>query len=63
LADIEGVSPRFIRMQMKLVQLSPQAIENFMTRPESLPLSLDDLLATVPMDWRKQSLGMSAMSA
>jgi ParB-like chromosome segregation protein Spo0J len=63
LAGIDGVSPRFIRMQMKLVQLSPQSIENMMTRPESLPLSLDDLLALIPMDWRKQSLGLSAMSA
>jgi site-specific DNA recombinase len=63
LAGIDGVSPRFIRMQMKLVQLSPQSIENMMTRPESLPLSLDDLLALIPMDWRKQSLGLSAKSA
>ena len=63
LAGIDGVSPRFICMQMKLVQLSPQSIENIMTRPESLPLSLDDLLATIPMNWRKQSLGLSAKSA
>lgn len=57
LARIDGVSPRFIRMQMKLVQLSPQSIENLMTRPESLPLSLDDLLVSIPMDWREQSFG------
>jgi site-specific DNA recombinase len=63
LAGIHGVSPRFIRMQMKLVQLSPQAIESLMTRPESLPLSLDDLLASVPMDWREQTLGLPAKSA
>jgi len=63
LAGNDGVSPRFICMQMKLVQLSPQSIENIMTRPESLPLSLDDLLATIPMDWRKQSLGLSEKSA
>jgi DNA invertase Pin-like site-specific DNA recombinase len=63
LAGIDGVSPRFIRMQMKLVQLSPQSIENLMTRPESLPLSLNDLLTSIPTDWRKQSLGMPAKSA
>jgi len=49
-------------MQMKLIQPSPQSIENIMPRPESLPLSLDDLLALIPMDWRKQSLGMAAKS-
>jgi hypothetical protein len=62
LAAVEGVSPRFIRMQMKLVQLSPQLIEKLMNRPESLPLSLGDLLAAIPMDWREQSLGPSAKS-
>jgi hypothetical protein len=50
-------------MQMKLVQLSPQSIECLMTRSESLPLSLDDLLAAIPMDWREQSLGLPAKSA
>jgi len=63
LAAIDGVSPRFIRMQMKLVQLSPQSIENLMTRPESLPFSLSNLLAAIPMDWREQSLGLSTKSA
>jgi DNA invertase Pin-like site-specific DNA recombinase len=62
LAGIDGVSPRFIRTQMKLVQLSPRSIEYLMTRPESLPLSLDNLLATIPMDWREQSLGLPAKS-
>jgi hypothetical protein len=63
LAATDGVSPRFIRMQMKLVQLSPQSIEKLMTRPESLPLSLLDLLAAIPLDWREQSLGLSKKSA
>lgn len=63
LAGIDGVSPRFIRMQMKLVQLSPQSIENIMTRPESLPLSLDDLLATIPMNWNQQVVCTPALSA
>lgn len=63
LAAIEGVSPRFIRLQMKLVQLSPKSIERLMTRPESLPLSLHDLLSAIPMDWREQSFGMSKKSA
>lgn len=63
LAAIDGVSPRFIHMQMKLVQLSPQSIENLMTRPESLPLSLKDLLAAIPLDWHEQSRGLSKKSA
>jgi len=50
-------------MQMKLVQLSPQSIENLMTRPESLPLSLNDLRAAIPLDWREQSFGLSKNSA
>jgi hypothetical protein len=48
---------------MKLVQLSPKSIERLMTRPESLPLSLHDLLSAIPMDWREQSFGMSKKSA
>ncbi len=32
-----------------------------MTRPESLPLWLNDLLSAIPMDWRKQSLGLPTM--
>ncbi|MGA3334146.1 MAG: hypothetical protein ABSC62_08285 [Terracidiphilus sp.] len=63
MAAIDGVSRRFIRMQMKLVQLSPQSIECLMTRPESLSLSLGDLLTAIPMDWREQSLGLRAKSA
>lgn len=63
LADIDGVSSRFIRTLMKLVQLSPRSIESLMTRPESLPLSLGDLLASIPMDWREQSFGRPAKSA
>jgi DNA invertase Pin-like site-specific DNA recombinase len=62
LAAIDGVSPRFIRMQMKLVQLRPKSIERLITRSESLPLSLNDLLAAIPMDWREQSLGLPAKS-
>jgi hypothetical protein len=50
-------------MQMKLVQLSPRSIENLMTRPESMPLSLHDLLAAIPLDWREQSLGLTTKSA
>lgn len=63
MAATDGVSSRFIRMQMKLVQLSPQSIENLMNRPESLPLSLNDLLAAIPLDWREQLLGLPTKSA
>jgi site-specific DNA recombinase len=63
MAGMHGVSPRFIHLHMKLVQLSPQSIENLMTRPESLPLSLDDLLTTIPMNWREQTFGSPAKTA
>ncbi len=33
-----------------------------MTRPESLPLSLEDLLVSIPMDWQEQSFGTPARS-
>jgi hypothetical protein len=54
LAGLHGLSPRFIRMHMKLVQLGPPAIETMMRRPHSFPLSLTDLLATIPMNWSEQ---------
>jgi len=60
LASLHGVSPRFVRMHMKLVQLGPPAIETMMRRPSSLPLSLTDLLATIPMNWSEQICGTSA---
>jgi len=41
-------------MHMKLVQLGPPAIETMMRRPHLLPLSLTDLLATLPMHWSEQ---------
>ena len=59
LAGLHGVSPRFIRMHMKLVQLGPPAIETMMRRSNSLPLSLTDLLATIPMNWTEQISGAS----
>lgn len=57
LAESHGVSPRFIRMHMKLVQLGPLVVETIMRRPHSLPLSLTDLLATIPMNWSEQVSG------
>ena len=57
LAGLHGLSPRFVRMHMKLVQLGPPAIETMMRRPHSLPLSLTDLLATIPMHWSEQISG------
>jgi hypothetical protein len=63
LAGIHGVSARFIHAQIKLVQLSPQSIESLMTKPESMPISLDDLLTAIPMNWREQNFGHPAKSA
>jgi len=63
LAGMHGISPRFIHMQMKLVQLSPQSIECMMTRPESLPVSLDDLVTAIPMNWREQTFAQPVKTA
>jgi hypothetical protein len=63
LATMHNISPRFINMHLKLVQLSPEWIEKMMTRPDVLPLSLDDLLFSIPMNWNKQSFGMTPKSA
>ncbi len=54
LAGLNRLSPRLVRMHMKLVQLGPPAIETMMRRPHSLPLSLTDLLAAIPMNWGEQ---------
>jgi len=63
LAGLHRISPRFVNEQFKLIALGPQSIERLMTRPESLPLSLDDLLASIPMNWREQPFSLSAKSA
>jgi hypothetical protein len=63
LADMHGLSERFLHAQMKLVQLSPKSIESLMNRPESLPLSLGDLLKAIPLNWREQALNLSVKSA
>ena len=57
LVGLHRLSPRFIRMHMKLVQLGPQAIETMIRRPHSLPLSLTDLLVAIPMKWGEQLSG------
>jgi len=58
LALREALSPRLIHAQLKLVQLSPRTVERFLSKPESMPLSLRDLLAaTIPARWREQDLG------
>lgn len=49
-AGVLGVSARFIRMQMNLVLLSPRSIERMIACAEALPLSLDDLLVSIPMN-------------
>ncbi|MEP6756775.1 MAG: hypothetical protein ABJA67_14820, partial [Chthonomonadales bacterium] len=63
LAEMHRVSPRFIHMHMKLVQLGPQSIESMITRRQSLPLSLNDLLTAIPMHWKEQTFAFPARSA
>jgi hypothetical protein len=48
-------------MHMKLVPLSQLSVDSYMTKPELRPISLDDLLTAVTMNWREQiSLQSSA---
>ncbi|MGA9063375.1 MAG: recombinase family protein, partial [Terracidiphilus sp.] len=63
LAGLHCISPRFVNEQFKLIPLGPQSIESLMTRPESLPLSLNDLVTSIPMNWREQTFGLPAKSA
>jgi hypothetical protein len=63
LASMHGVSPGLIHKHMRLVPLSPQRVEGFMTRPESMPISLHDLLTAVPISWREQTVGKLGRSA
>ena len=63
LANMHGVSPRYINVQMKLVQISPRLIESLVNRPETLPLSLDELVAAIPMKWTDQTIGPTRRTA
>jgi len=63
LAGMHGVTARFVRTHMKLMQLSPEWIETLMSCPDSLPLSLDDLLATIPMNWNQQVIGAPGLGS
>jgi site-specific DNA recombinase len=62
LAGLHGISPRFVNEQFKLITLSPQSIEGLMTRPEP-HRSLNDLLNSIPINWREQPFALSAKSA
>jgi len=62
LADMHNLSPRFLRAQIGLVQLSPESIEGLMNRTGSLSLSLADLLAAIPMNWREQRFNLPSDS-
>jgi len=55
LAIMHNVSPRYINKVFRLASLSPHSVEKILTQPESLPLSLDDLIDNVPMNWKLQT--------
>jgi DNA invertase Pin-like site-specific DNA recombinase len=63
LAGLHCISPRFVNEQFKLITLSPQSIEGLITRPESLRQSLNDMLNSIPINWREQPFGLYAKSA
>ncbi|MEO6964725.1 MAG: recombinase family protein, partial [Acidobacteriaceae bacterium] len=60
LARMHHVSPRYVNKIFQLAPLSPRSIENILTRPESLPLSLDDLLQNIPMNWKQQRTALAS---
>jgi site-specific DNA recombinase len=63
LAGLHRISRRFVNEHFKLIPLSPRSIQDLMTRPESLPLSLNDLLTTIPINWTEQTFRLPAKSA
>ena len=60
LASMHGLSPRFINLHLKLIPLSPEWIEKMMAKPNAMPLSLDDLLLSIPMKWCEQAVGVAS---
>lgn len=60
LASMHRLSPRFINLHLKLIPLSPEWIEKMMSRPSAMPLSLDDLLLSIPMNWSEQAFGAAS---
>jgi hypothetical protein len=60
LASIHNLSPRFINAHLKLIPLSPEWIEKMMIKPSAMPLSLDDLLLSIPLNWNQQAFGAAA---
>ena len=60
LASIHNLSPRFINAHLKLIPLSPEWIEKMIAKPSAMPLSLDDLLLSIPLNWNQQAFGAAA---
>jgi hypothetical protein len=57
---MHSLSPRFINLHLKLIPLSPEWIEKMMANPNAMPLSLDDLLLSIPMNWSEQEFGAAS---
>jgi hypothetical protein len=47
---MHSLSQRFIHSRLKLIPLSPEWIEKMMANSNVMPLSLDDLLLSIPMN-------------
>jgi hypothetical protein len=60
LASMHGLSARFINLHIKLIPLSPESIEKMMTKSRAMPISLDDLLHSIPMNWSEQAVGVAS---
>jgi site-specific DNA recombinase len=60
LANMHSLSPRFISLHLKLIPLSPEWIEKMMANPNAMPLSLDDLLLSIPMNWSEYKFGAAS---
>jgi hypothetical protein len=60
LASMHSLTPRFINLHLKLIPLSPEWIEKMMANPNAMPLSLDDLLLSIPMNWSEQRFGAAS---
>ena len=54
IAQRARVTPRYVRDILKLVHLSPRVVEMILDGKQPLDLTVDGLIAGLPLDWKKQ---------
>jgi site-specific DNA recombinase len=54
IAQKAKVTPRYVRDILKLIHLSPRVVEMILDGRQPLDLTVDGLIAGLPLDWRQQ---------